>query len=146
MPFTLACPGCQSKLKATEALVGKTIKCPRCSKPVLIQEPSPDAVATMPRMELPPARIEEPKEHTEFHDDEPIEQTEELDELPEADDIEEAEIDEAVADDDEYDDGSSRRIRKGKKRRSGEPTQDEKTDGDVHLPPARHFHRTSSAR
>ena len=31
MPFTLSCPGCDAKLKATEALVGKTIKCPRCS-------------------------------------------------------------------------------------------------------------------
>ena len=124
MPFTLACPGCQSKLKATEALVGKTIKCPRCSKPVLIQEPSPTAVATMPRMELPPARVDEPEEHAEFQDDEPVEQTEELDELPQADDVEEAELDEAVAADDDYDDGRSRRIRKGRKRSSGVTPED----------------------
>lgn len=129
MPFTLSCPGCDAKLKATEALVGKTIKCPRCTKPVLIRQPAPTAVATMPRLELPPARIAPaPADHTDYEEDvEPAEPADELDELPEADDeIEEAELDEAVAaDDDDYADVSSR-IRKNKKRPSGAPTKDEK--------------------
>ncbi len=133
MPFTLSCPGCDAKLKANEALVGKTIKCPRCTKPVLIRQPAPTALATMPRMELPPARIAPPPAPTDYEEEddvEPAEPAEELDELPEVDDdedVEEAELDERVAaDDDDYAD-VSRRIRKNKKkRRGGAPTKDEK--------------------
>jgi len=132
MPFTLSCPGCEAKLKATEALVGKTIKCPRCTKPVLIRQPAPTAVATMPRLELPPARIAPaPAEHTDYEEDvETAEPADELDDLPEADDdedVEEAELDEAVvADDDDYADVSSRIRKNKKKRRPGAPTKDEK--------------------
>ena len=131
MPFTLSCPGCEAKLKATEALVGKTIKCPRCTKPALIRGPAPTSVAAMPRLELPPARVAPaPAEHTDYEDVEPAEPAEELDELPEADDeddIEEAELDERVkADDDDYADVAGR-IRKNKKSRPGVPTKDEKT-------------------
>lgn len=131
MPFTLSCPGCEARLKANEALVGKTIKCPRCTKPVLIRQPAPTAVAAMPRMELPPARIAPPPAPTDYEEEddvEPAEPADELDELPEVDDeVEEAELDEAVAaDDDDYAD-VSRRIRKNKKkRRPGAPTKDEK--------------------
>ena len=122
MPFTLACPSCEAKLKATEALVGKTIKCPRCFKPVLVREPSPTAVATMPRLELPPARPEDLEERP-ASEEEPPEAAEELDELPEAadDDIEEAEFDEAIA----ADDDRPRRARP-RKRRSDAPTADDR--------------------
>lgn len=135
MPFTIACPGCDSKLKATEALVGKTIKCPRCGKPVLIQGPKPAAAAATPRLELPPSAtsLEEPEMRNDFveEDDDPhparaLAQREAvIDELPEVDDeedLEEAELDEAMAADD--DDSDRRRT---KRRRPAGLTQDEKT-------------------
>ena len=113
MPFTIACPNCDAKLKATETLVGKTIKCPRCSKPVMITQPS--AVSTTPRLEIPPAE-EEPEERPELEEEDPEgasrarRRAGEVDQLPEVDEeveegeeVEEAEIDEVMpADDDEY--------------------------------------------
>ena len=135
MPFTIACPGCESKLKATETLVGKTIKCPRCGKPVLIQEPKPAAVATMPRLELPSSsmQIDEPEMRTDFveEDEDPAPPkalvkrdavVEELQEVEDEEEVEEAELDEAVAADDE--DG---RRRKKKRRSPGGLTDEEKT-------------------
>ena len=141
MPFTLSCPSCGAKLKATEAFVGKTVKCPRCSKPVLVQEPKPAAVATMPRMELPPSEVEAPVERPGFEDDdvpEPtravVQHTEEeiVDELPEVDDedeVEEAEFDEATpADDDDYD-----RPRRKKRRASCVTQEDKQTAMFIYL-------------
>jgi len=117
MPFTLACPSCDAKLKATEAFIGKTVKCPRCSKPVPVREPKPAAVATMPRMELPPAEPEVLNGRPVLDDDDQravVKRSEFVDELPEVDDeVEEAEFDDAVqADDDEdYDRPRSKRPR-----------------------------------
>jgi uncharacterized protein len=135
MLFTIACPGCDSKLKATEALLGKTVKCPRCGKPVVVEEPKPAAAATMPRLELPSSsmQLEEPEMRNDFveEDEGPtptralVERNAIVEVLPEVDDeaevVEEAELDEAVA---AYDDGASR---KKKRRGRGGPTQDEKT-------------------
>jgi len=138
MPFTIACPGCESKLKATEALVGKIVRCPRCGKPVPIQEPKPAAMATMPQLELPRSsvQIEEPETRNDFiEDDNGPDPTRALvtkngvvDELPEVDDeedVEEAELDEAQPADDDEDADPGRR-RKVIRRASG-LTQDEKT-------------------
>ena len=83
MPFTIACPGCDAKLKANETLSGKMVKCPRCSQPVLVLEPRPTAVVAAPRMELPPPP---PEPVTEFEDYSDPETPEVFDELPEADD------------------------------------------------------------
>ena len=127
MPFTIACPNCDAKLKATDALVGKTIKCPRCSKPVLIQQPRPSAVASAPRLELPPSTpVEEEPARAEFVDEEPppprTGPDEIVDELPEVDEEEivDAEFDEAAPADDDYD-----RPRR-KPRRSGGVTPEER--------------------
>jgi len=34
----VTCPSCHAKLKAPETLIGKSVKCPGCSKPVLVRE------------------------------------------------------------------------------------------------------------
>src|SRR5438270_171319 len=116
MPFTIACPSCDAKLKSTEALVGKTVKCPRCSKPVLVQAPKPTAVAAAPRLELPRSTaLEDEAADAEFVDDEPAPprsgREEIIDELPEVDDgddeVVEAELDRP--DDDDYDRDRPRR-------------------------------------
>jgi uncharacterized Tic20 family protein len=135
MPFTIACPNCDAKLKATDTLMGKTIKCPRCSKPVLVQQPSPSPVTAMPQMELPPSKpiLEEPVGGTFVDDDEPApsqhvrDRSEPVDELPEVDDeddeeIEEAEFDEAMPADGDYD---SRRRRQPQRRRIGGVTHED---------------------
>jgi uncharacterized Tic20 family protein len=49
MPIAVACPVCKAKLKGPEALIGKTVKCPGCGTPVLIQAPAaPAGVAKAP--------------------------------------------------------------------------------------------------
>ncbi|HVS38177.1 MAG TPA: DUF4870 domain-containing protein [Gemmataceae bacterium] len=117
MPFTISCPNCNAKLKATETLLGKTIKCPRCSRAVLVQQQAP--ISTMPRMEIPEAK--EP-----LHEHLQLEETDnegpsraarmagETDALPEVEDapeleaaegeeVEDAELDEVTpADDADY--------------------------------------------
>ncbi len=129
MPFTFTCPNCDAKLKATEALVGKTIKCPRCSRPVRVEQPAP--ASTMPRLEIPPAEEERPE-----LEDVGVEgptraarRAGEADELPEmeeeieeGEEIEEAEIDEAMPADD-YDDYDRPRRRP---RRPGRVTADDR--------------------
>ena len=131
MPFTIACPNCDAKLKATETLVGKTVKCPRCSKAVPIQRPSSSAASATPRLELPPS-TEEPEVRTDFEDEDDSEPNravkdwpEEVDDLPEVDDeeVEEADFDEAMPADDDDD---SQRRRKKKRRRPGAVTPEER--------------------
>src|SRR4051794_2653263 len=46
MPIAVVCPACNAKLKAPEALIGKTVKCPGCATAVLIKAPA--AVAKAP--------------------------------------------------------------------------------------------------
>lgn len=48
MPITIVCPGCKSKLKAPENLIGKAVKCPSCSKAVLIKAPAAPPLAPAP--------------------------------------------------------------------------------------------------
>ncbi len=110
MPFTFVCPNCAAKLKATEALVGKTIKCPRCSRPAPVEQPA--SASTMPRLEIPPTEEERP-ELEDVGVEGPTRAARlagEADELPEVDEeieegeeIEEAEIDEAMPADDYHD-------------------------------------------
>ena len=133
MPFTITCPNCDAKLKATEALVGKTIKCPRCSRPVLVDQPAP---ATMtPRLEIPPAEEERP-EVEDVDAEGPTRagrRAGEVDELPEVveegEEIEDAEIDEAMpAGDDDYD-----RPRRRPRRPGGVTPEDRQTAMFVYL-------------
>jgi uncharacterized Tic20 family protein len=56
MPFIVHCPGCKARLKAPEALAGKTIKCPGCSQPVHIKAPAAPAPPARPRAAPPPAQ------------------------------------------------------------------------------------------
>jgi uncharacterized Tic20 family protein len=137
MTIEIACPSCAAQLKAPEQLIGKVVKCPRCTARVVVQEtpsapaaaaaaPSSAATTNAPRAPAPPDLLEP-------LDDEPEE--EQLDELPEVD--EEEPIDEVVAaddEDDDYDDEDDdrrerRRPRKKAKprRRSFAPTKDERT-------------------
>ncbi len=137
MPFTISCPNCDAKLKATEALVGKTIKCPRCSRPVLVDPSAP--AATTPRLEIPPAE----EERTELEDadfDGPtragrrageadqLPEVENAEEIVEGEEIEDAEIDEAAAADDDYD-----RPRRRPRRPGGVPPEDRQTAMLVYL-------------
>jgi uncharacterized Tic20 family protein len=48
MPVTIVCPGCKAKLKAPDNLLGKTVKCPSCSKAVLVKAPAAAAPASVP--------------------------------------------------------------------------------------------------
>jgi uncharacterized Tic20 family protein len=127
MTIEIACPSCAARLKAPAQLVGKVVKCPRCTTRVVVQETaseqatttaSPSSAATTAAPRAPA-----PLEPLEPLDDEP--QEERLDELPEVDD--EA-IDEVVAADDEDDDYERRRPKKREKprRRSFAPTKDER--------------------
>jgi uncharacterized Tic20 family protein/DNA-directed RNA polymerase subunit RPC12/RpoP len=49
MPIAVVCPACKAKLKAPDALLGKTVKCPGCSKPILVKasaSPAPGPAST----------------------------------------------------------------------------------------------------
>jgi uncharacterized Tic20 family protein len=57
MPFIVTCPGCKARLKAPEALAGRTIKCPGCSQPVHVKAPAAaPAPPARPKAAPPPAR------------------------------------------------------------------------------------------
>lgn len=38
MPILVVCPSCHSSLKAADALLGATVKCPRCGQLLRLQE------------------------------------------------------------------------------------------------------------
>jgi DNA-directed RNA polymerase subunit RPC12/RpoP len=42
MPLTIICPSCSAKIKAPDAAIGKTVKCPKCSSPMIISAPPPE--------------------------------------------------------------------------------------------------------
>lgn len=66
MPVAVVCPACKAKLKAPDTLIGKTVKCPGCAKPVLVKAgavsaPAPAPAAKKPvKQAAPPAVEEEP--------------------------------------------------------------------------------------
>ncbi len=68
MPIAVVCPACKSKLKAPDSLVGKTVKCPSCSKPVLVK-----AAAAPPPAPAPVVKKPVKKPEPEVLDEEPIE-------------------------------------------------------------------------
>src|SRR5262245_41995906 len=41
MPIALSCPTCRARVKAPDAAVGHTLKCPACKKPVPVAAPPP---------------------------------------------------------------------------------------------------------
>lgn len=43
MPIPVLCPGCNSRLKAPDAVVGKTVKCPKCQADMIVIPASADA-------------------------------------------------------------------------------------------------------
>jgi uncharacterized Tic20 family protein len=85
MPIAVFCPSCKAKLKAPDALIGKTVKCPSCANPVLVKATAvthaPAIVAAAPRPVAKKPRLPEP----EVLDEEPIE---EMLEEPEEDEVE----------------------------------------------------------
>jgi uncharacterized Tic20 family protein len=67
MPFVIACPSCQAKLKANEAMVGKKARCPGCGTAVLVRSPAVTPARSAPRKkggveELPEAEFDEVEE------------------------------------------------------------------------------------
>jgi hypothetical protein len=48
--LSLRCPGCDAKLRAQFALIGRSCPCPRCKRRVLVQPsaPSDSGVALVP--------------------------------------------------------------------------------------------------
>lgn len=48
MPITIVCPGCKAKLKAPDSLIGKSVKCPGCSKVVVVKAATAPAPAPVP--------------------------------------------------------------------------------------------------
>jgi hypothetical protein len=52
MPFKVVCPNCQKALAAKEEMAGRTVRCPKCKKPLTV--PAPKAAAS----QRPPARRE----------------------------------------------------------------------------------------
>lgn len=86
MPVAVVCPSCKARLKAPDALVGKTVKCPGCAKPVLVKAasvaasaPAPAPVVKKPAKPAPPPVEEEPIDEVED-----IEDVEDVDEVDEA--------------------------------------------------------------
>jgi len=57
MPFTVVCPSCSARIKAPDTAVGKTVKCPKCSNPMIISasapEPTPEVVEPVEVVESP---------------------------------------------------------------------------------------------
>jgi uncharacterized Tic20 family protein len=89
MPLAVVCPSCKAKLKAPDALIGKTVKCPGCASPVLVKTvgavaPAPAVTAAAPRPAPKKRRPPEP----EILDEEPVEEA--LDEVE--DDFEDEEV------------------------------------------------------
>jgi uncharacterized Tic20 family protein/Zn-finger nucleic acid-binding protein len=144
MPIEVACPACDAKLKAPDALAGKIVKCPRCSEKILVERPAPSAaVATVPKprpMNLSIEERDEPENNDYQQEPENNQGLDELDELPEVEDQQVAdddEVDEVLAADDDEDEVDDRYAedddrprkpkKKKKKRRGGAPDKDECT-------------------
>ena len=76
MPVTIICPACKSKLKAPDNLIGKAVKCPSCTKSILVKAaasapaPAPIPAPKKPPVKPAPAIEEEPLEEMEPVEDE----------------------------------------------------------------------------
>jgi uncharacterized Tic20 family protein len=57
MPIVIVCPGCNSKLKAPENLIGKMVKCPSCGQAVPVRAAAAPAPAPIP---VPPPAPKRP--------------------------------------------------------------------------------------
>ena len=55
--IVVRCPACASRLKASEELIGKRTKCPKCKQPITIPGPSPSAKEAA----APPAKSTTPQ-------------------------------------------------------------------------------------
>lgn len=76
MPIVIVCPACKAKLKAPDSLIGKMVKCPKCSKAVLVKAVATAAPAPpkKPRVKPAPLLEEDPTEDMEATEDmEPME-------------------------------------------------------------------------
>jgi hypothetical protein len=64
MPTTIPCPSCKVSLKAPDNLLGKTINCPKCKKPVKLLAPGAAAatVSTKPAAPAPAPKPAAPPE------------------------------------------------------------------------------------
>jgi hypothetical protein len=73
MTVPVVCPACKAKLKAPDNLIGKTVKCPSCTKPVLVKAAAGPAPAVTPaplvkkpvKQPAPPVLEEEPLDEVE---------------------------------------------------------------------------------
>jgi uncharacterized protein len=73
MPVTVVCPACKSKLKAPDNLIGKAVKCPSCSKPVLVKAAAAPASAPAPAPKKPPVKPAPVIEEEPIEEMEPVE-------------------------------------------------------------------------
>src|SRR5262249_51743090 len=74
----VVCPACKAKLKAPDNLIGKTVKCPSCTKPVLVKAAAGPAPAATPAP-LVKKPVKQPAPHV--LEEEPLDEVEdELDE------------------------------------------------------------------
>jgi uncharacterized Tic20 family protein len=71
MPVVVVCPACKARLKAPETLIGKTVKCPGCAKPVLVKASVPAAPSAARSAKQPVKRLSRPPEPIE---DEPVDE------------------------------------------------------------------------
>src|SRR5262249_5195608 len=76
MPVTVVCPACKARLKAPDNLLGKTVKCPGCTKPVVVKvaastPPPAPAIKKPMKQPAPPVLEEEPLDDMEEELDEP---------------------------------------------------------------------------
>ncbi len=70
MPIAVVCPACKAKLKAPDSLLGKTVKCPGCAKPVLVKAATPAPAPAAKKPVKQPVKPPEP----DVLDDEPVEE------------------------------------------------------------------------
>lgn len=62
MPVVATCTHCSGKVKVKDELAGKSVKCPKCAKPVKVPaQPTETAVAEMPAPPAPKAKTTLPK-------------------------------------------------------------------------------------
>jgi predicted Zn finger-like uncharacterized protein len=64
MPEVVSCPDCQSKLRVPDNLLGKKVKCPKCSNAftAVAERPAAPPAAARPRKPAPPPPEEEEEE------------------------------------------------------------------------------------
>jgi predicted Zn finger-like uncharacterized protein len=75
MSIQANCPGCRAKVRVPESLLGKRVKCPKCSQIFAAEDPNPGFEQVEEEERTPkrrrPVRLQEPAEEDQFDDDEP---------------------------------------------------------------------------